>query len=95
MPFGKLYDLLYTLLSPSGKSTSLCYFGKFSEMIGKKNFSKIFSILITFLNCPKVRREGSGTRGLMKVGFPLSPCRGRGNAISKQRYQFREDFGPM
>lgn len=28
--------ICYTLLSPSGKSASLCYFGKFSEMILKK-----------------------------------------------------------
>ena len=28
--------ICYSLLSPSGKSASLCYFGKFSEMIGKK-----------------------------------------------------------
>lgn len=51
--------ICYTLLSPSGKSASLCYFGKFSEMIRKKKkFSKTFSVLITFLDCPKVGREG-------------------------------------
>ena len=32
--------ICYSLLSPSGKSASLCYFGKFSEMIGKKRKKK-------------------------------------------------------
>lgn len=87
--------ICYTLLSPSGKSTSLCYFGKFlGNDTQKKNLSKTFSILITFLGCLKVREEGLGKRS-DEPGLSPLPRRAWGHAVPKQWSQFRKAFGPV
>ena len=81
--------ICYSLLSPSGKSASLCYFGKFSEMIGKKRKKKIswtFSISITFLDCLKVgEEEGPWGEEIRWTGPLPSPLTGAGEMPSQSK----------
>lgn len=87
--------ICYTLLSPSGKSASLCYFGKFSEMIRKKK--KVQQNIFrpnNFSRLSQGRKRGVKRKSVRKQAAAVPLRRGRGNSVSKQRSQSREAFGP-